>query len=115
MILKLLCLNMVCNQQKTEVVIFGNHGISGENKPILVSNQLKALGLWSDKDLKCDFHVDHLIKKCRSLGFGLRYLKRFLSQSEMRTIFQTHFISKLTHGCSIWYNAISFDLRAKIR
>jgi len=111
-------LGMVCNQQKTEVVVFGNHGVKEVrcgNQIIPVSTHMKALGVWIDKDLKWDVQVDNLIKKCRSLGFGVRYLNIFLSQSEMRRIFLSHFISKLTYGCPVWYSATSYDLRARIR
>jgi len=111
-------LGMLCNQQKTEVVVFGNHGVrevSCGNQTIPESTHMRALWVWIDKVLKWDVQVENLIENCRSLGFGLRYLNRFLSQSEMRRILWSHFISKLTYGCPVWYSAISYDLRAKIR
>jgi len=86
-----------------------------EGGRIEISGKMKVLGVWLDKDLKWNHHVEYLIRKCRALGFGMCYLNKHLNLKEMRRVFHSHFISKITFGSPVWHNAISFHLRAKLR
>jgi len=111
-------LGMICNKSKTEAVAFGvaeNVELSTGDDTITTKSNMKVLGIWVDKDLKWTEQVDKTINKCRSLGFCLRYLKKSLSKNEMRTIFLSHFVSKLAYGSSIWFNAINFKSKQRLR
>jgi len=111
-------IGMVCNKGKTEVVIFG----SGEimeikvgTETIKTSKVMKMLGIWVDWDLKWKTHVEKTVAKCRSLGFALRYLNKYLTREEMKKIFISHFTSKLCYGSPVWANAINYNQRALLR
>jgi len=111
-------IGMVCNKGKTEVVIFG----SGEimeikvgTETIKTSKVMKMLGIWVDWDLKWKTHVEKAVAKCRSLGFALRYLNKYLTREEMKKIFISHFTSKLCYGSPVWANAINYNQRALLR
>jgi len=111
-------IGMICNKTKTELIIMGDDTIKEielEDGSIAVSEKMKVLGMWLDKDLKWTHHVEYLIKKCRALGFGMRYLNKHLNMNEMKRVFHSHFISKITFGSPVWHNAINFHLRAKLR
>jgi len=111
-------IGMISNRSKTEVVKFGGSEIKeievGGVK-IKIQKSMKMLGIWVDSDLRWNTQVEKTINKCRSLGYSFRFLNRYLTRKEMRQMFLSHFVARLTYGGAIWYLATNFNQKQKLR
>jgi len=111
-------LGMICNRSKTEVVIFGDEmerEIEVDGINIKSGTTMKMLGIWVDSDLKWNTHVTKLANKCRSLGYAIRFLGKHLSQEQMRLVFLSHFVGRLSYGCPVWFNGINSIQKQNLR
>jgi len=111
-------IGMISNRSKTEALIFGGDNIKEieiEGVKIEFKDTMKMLGIWVDKNLRWNTHVEKTISKCRSLGYAFRFLNKYLSRKEMRQMFLSHFVGRLTYGGPVWYLGTNFKQKQSIK
>lgn len=110
-------LGMECNLSKTELITFFDDEIELNlgNSTIKSKKNLKALGLTLDKKLSWSDHVENVIKGCRALTFGLRYVRNNVEPEVMQSIIRSQVISRISYRAAIWSHRLNYQLRARIR
>lgn len=108
---------MICNMSKTELIVFGldNFSITIQGVEITAGKEIKILGSYLDSKLSWEKNTNNIISKCRSLVFGLRYLRRILSLEDAVKVFKSHLISRLTYASPVWSQLLNYSMRAKLR
>jgi len=106
-------IGMVTNTNKTELIYFSRKPIMDppnlEVDGIVISpkKQLKVLGMIFQDDLREDAQVSRIIKSCKTLIPKLRFLGRFLTREQMKTVVTAQFYSRMYYGCEIWLNDLT--------
>jgi len=110
-------IGMICNQSKTELMFFNNNDISVkvESEEIRSKKCIKVLGILVDMNLKWEPQLSRIISTSRSISFGLRYLRRHIPLSEMKTLIYSHVVSRMLYGSPVWSGNLTFRQRSKLR
>jgi len=110
-------IGMICNQNKTEMMVFGIDELSLElgNMKIQSTNKMKALGVILDNKLSWEEHVSNIIRKSRSLQFAFRYLRRFLEIDELRSVLNAHLISRISYAAPVWSHSLNIKYKLRLR
>jgi len=110
-------IGMVCNQAKTELMFMNTDSVEliVNNQRIVSKPTMKVLGMMMDNNLKWESQVNKIVSKVKSLNFGLRYLRRHLSITEIRPILFSQVISHITYGCMVWFHALNYKQKTKIK
>jgi len=75
-----------------------NIKISCDNKLIKVVKNTKFLGLDIDSSLSWKNHIDQMMIKLSRACYAIRYVKHFMFQDTLRTIYISYFHSILSYG-----------------
>jgi len=75
-----------------------NIKVSCDNKLIKETKSTKFLGLDIDSSLSWKNHIDHMMIKLSTACYAIRYVKHFMSQDTLRTIYSSYFHSILLYG-----------------
>jgi len=110
-------LGMICNHSKTELIVFGSDvdSIKVGEITIEAKETMKVLGVLVDNKLNWEYHIQKVIKSCRSQLFALRYLRQNLSIKDTFIVFRSHIISKLTYCSQAWSCNLSYILKSKLK
>ena len=81
-----------------------NIKISSDHKLIKESKNTKFLGLDVDSSLSWKNRIDQMIKLSRACH-AIRYVKYFMPQDTLRTIYFSYFHSILSYGITFWGNS----------
>jgi hypothetical protein len=85
--------------------------ISCDNKLIKETKNTKFLVLDINGTLSWENHIDQMMIKLSRAWYVIRYVKHFISQDTLRTIYFSYFHSILSHGIIFWGNsAYSSDI-----
>jgi len=101
-------IGMVTNTAKTELTYFSRKplmnppSLNVDKVSIHPSKTLKVLGLIFQEDLKEEHQVERTAKSCKFLIPKLKYLGRFLSPENLKTVVTAQFFSRLYYGCEVW-------------
>jgi len=79
--------------------------ISCDNKLIKETKNTKFLGLDIDSSLSWKNHIDQMMFKLSRACYAIRYVKHFMSQDTLRTIYFSYFHSILSYGIIFWGNS----------
>jgi len=82
-----------------------NIKISCDNKLIKETKYTKFLGLDIDSSLSWKNHLDHMMSKLSRACYAIRYVKHFMSQDTIRTIYFSYFHSIPSYGIIFWGNS----------
>lgn len=72
------------------------------NAKILEAESIKYLGIIIDRHLRWNLQIQNLVKKIRYLLPRFKYLKNFLSQSELKILYYSLVQSHLSYGILGW-------------
>jgi len=110
-------IGMECNLSKTELITFFDDEIEIEIGGSIVKSKknLKALGLTLDKKLLWNDHVENIIKRCRAITFGLRYIRNNVDLEVMLSVLCSQVVSRISYGAAVWSHRLSFLLKTRIR
>jgi hypothetical protein len=89
---------MVCNVEKTEMMIIGCEGglnIDIGERKIESLGHMKVLGILFDDKLSWKPQVDSVIKKTNRLLHGLKRIRKFLNKSQAKTVITSFYFSVL--------------------
>jgi hypothetical protein len=88
------------------------------NKLIKETKYTKFLGLDIDSFLSWKNHIDQMMIKLSTACYAVRYVKHFMSQDKLRTIYFSYFHSILSYGIICWgtsaYNSNIFKIQKRI-
>ena len=99
------------NVDKSKLLIFRskqrkldlNHiSIKMEGSRLIPCENVKYLGLYLDKNLSWDFHVNQLSKKLSRTNDILSKIRHFVSMKILISIYYSIFYSHILYGCSVW-------------
>ena len=96
---------LVVNEAKTEICLFHTNDqplvtIMLQDSEILSKKSMNVLGVTFDSKLNWSIHVANSISKANKALFALRLIKKFFTDTEMRTLLDYNFYSIL------YYNAV---------
>ena len=63
---------------------------------------MNVLGVMFDSKLNWNHHISMCINKAKKALFALRLIKKYFTQTEMRTLLDTYFYSVLYYNSCIW-------------
>ena len=105
---------LMINVKKSNLIVFkvGNSQSAGETINIYIENQIlepkdtaKYLGVYIDKRLSWDRHIEHINSKLnRGIGI-LRKLRSYLQQDSLRTIYNSFLKPYIEYGTLAWGGA----------
>jgi len=72
------------------------------DKLIKETKNTKFLGLDIDSSLSWKNHIDQMMIKLSTACYAIRYVKHFISQDTLRTIYFSYFHSILLYGIIFW-------------
>ena len=118
------CLNMITkwmniqwlkiNPDKTEFVLFYPSGvadkviiggiITGEDQCVRFSDVVKNVGMYLDKNLKLDKHINKIVSHCFKLIKDLRRARNFLSMKDTEILVNASVTSRLDFCNSLFVN-----------
>ena len=84
-----------------------NIKIRHDNKQIKEIKNKRYLGLDIDSSLSWKDHIDQMMFKIGSACYAIRYVKHFMSQDTLRTIYFSYSHSILSYGIIFWSNSAS--------
>lgn len=101
---------LVVNETKTELIIFhknstDNFSIRIEDKIIESKEEIKALGITLQRNLKWDSHIKNKINSCKSTLFGLKTIRKYFEKEEFINLTTAFLYSKLFYAAEIWLNS----------
>jgi hypothetical protein len=110
---------LTLNVKKTNYAIFhSRHNNSEPPKPLLYNgstieqcDSLKQLGLWLDKNLTFEKHVDELCKIIRPVVGILYKIRRFTPRKVLISIFHAHIQSHLNYLAAVYTSASNSTLK----
>jgi len=95
-----------------------NLKITCDNKLIKEIKNTKFLGLNVDSSLSWKDHIEQMIYKLGRACYAIKYVKYFVSQETLRTIYFSYFHSILSYGIIFWdnsaYNSIIFKIKKTV-
>lgn len=108
---------MECNLAKTELITFfdGEIEITIDNANVKSKENIKALGLTLDKKLSWTEHVERVIKKCRGLMYGLRYVRNNVELEVMKSVIRAQVISRISYGAAVWSHRLSYIMKTRLK
>jgi len=99
---------MIVNENKTEIVIFGNtpHEATFEIEDTVIksTNKMKALGVWFQHDMKWNSHVDEVLKKIKPKLSMLKKIRKNLDMDQFLKIATAQIYSILYYASQVWLN-----------
>lgn len=114
---------LTVNASKTTLVNF--HGRQqttiGHDELLLDGSELRAercvafLGLKIDDSLSWENHIHSLCKKLSSICFMLRMIRGKISPNMLKTLYFSHFYSRLSYGIAFWGNASEWEKVFKLQ
>ena len=75
---------------------------------IPLSNNIKILGLYFSDSLNWSYHINFMIRKISRYFYLLRCIKPFVSNKDLRTIFNSLVINTLSYNCQVFSNSLMF-------
>ena len=99
------------NVDKSKLLIFRSKqrkldlnyiSIKMEGSRLIPCENVKYLGLYLDKNLSWDFHVNQLSKKLSRTNGILSKIRHFVSMKILISIYYSIFYSHILYGCSVW-------------
>ena len=104
---------MVCNQAKTEFIIFNKHK-RFKDKRLVINNveirptdKIWVLGMMFQDNLKWTSQINKAISLANEMVLPIRYVNRFVTRPQFKMVVNAHFISRLMFGSCVWKKAIS--------
>ena len=95
---------MKINPEKTEILLhcptcfsFVN-GVIFENQTIRFSTEVKNVGVWLDKNLRMDKHVNHITSHCYKIFKDIGRIKKCLQQSHLERLVHAVITSHLDYS-----------------
>jgi hypothetical protein len=67
-----------------------------------VVSQIRYLGLIIDFNLKWNYHIDYLLKKLRAINRNLYYMKQYLKEGQLKTLYFSWYEATLRYGMIHW-------------
>ena len=111
-------IGMVCNLDKSEAMSFYMTPWLDQVGPpeniIKIGSSMNILGLTFDNKLNWGDQVTRTIAKAKRVLYGLKSIRRYLSDREFRQVLTSHFYPVLMYGSEIWYSCSSYRDRARI-
>ena len=102
---------LTLNLNKTECVLFGAMGLLRKDTiesiqlgdlEIKVNDKVKFLGMWLDRELKFQYHTNHLVLKLKRNLHLLRVSQNLLNEHSKRLLYSAHIQSHSQYGLVVW-------------
>jgi len=106
-------IGMVTNVSKTELIFFSRKPIMDQcslsvNGTIVNHKPtMKVLGLTFDSHLNWNAHLDKIKQKARFSLHKMKFLRKYLDQSQMKKVITSHFFGTIYYGAPIWMTEVS--------
>jgi len=106
-------IGMVTNVSKTELILFSRKPVTDpwtlvvngiEIKP---KQSMKVLGLTFDWNLNWNTHLEKTKQKARYILMKMKFLRKYLTEPEMKKVITSHFFGAIYYGAPIWLTEIS--------
>lgn len=106
---------LTLNADKTELLFFDllrkratlDMSVSVNGTLIHETNSVKYLGVWIDKDLSFNTHVNNLCNKLNGCKYMISCTQSLLPSHVLRLVYFAHFQSHLMYCLSVWGGIIS--------
>ena len=100
---------LTLNADKTICVVFSPRGETISQIDLKLGDyvipcctQTKFLGIWLDKNLDWNKHIDILLRKLKQIVGLLRKSKNMLDKRALRSLYYAHIHSHLSYSISVW-------------
>lgn len=98
------------NEQKTNLMQFKTihshtaslSNITLDQNNVLLSSNVKFLGLIIDENLTWKYHIEFLVKKLSQINYSMRVLSSYVDQKTINIIYNSNFKSRLRYGVIFW-------------
>ena len=81
-----------------------------EGSKLIPCDNVKYLGLFLDKNLSWDFHVNQLSKKLSRANGIIAKIRHFLPTKILISVYYSIFYSHIIYGCSVWAMTTKINL-----
>ena len=111
---------MVVNEKKTELCLFHRNdsqlvSVRINDQTVYSKKSMNVLGVVFDCKLSWSEHVAHAIKKSNKSLCALRFLKKFFTSLEMKTLLTSNYYSSLYYNSEIWLsNSLKQELKQSL-
>ena len=107
------------NIDKTQLLCLRNNirevTVDYTSQVLNVSDHAKFLGLYIDKNLNYNSHIDFLVKKLSKLSYMLYKLRDIVPSEIVTQTYYAHIHSNIRYGILFWGNSASVDKVLKIQ
>lgn len=110
---------LTVNLEKTKCILFSPSDGAVDCQGVMVDNQLipavktiKYLGIIIDNNLRWDHHIKYIVQKIRCILPKFRYLKDFLSTSQLKILYFSLVQTHLSYGIIGWGGVLNSHVKS---
>jgi len=112
-------MGMVVNETKTEVMWIGPSQPPQESLKVndticKFANNIKALGIYLDKDLSWDKQAEHAINKGKSMLSHFKFLRKYFNEQQFLKIVSGNYYGSVFYACTVWFDKIKTLFKTKL-
>ena len=93
---------LIIFKSKRKIINTDNFSIKLNGCKLVSTENVKYLGLYLDKNLSFDYHINQLSKKLSKSNGILAKLRHFTSRQTLISVYYSIFYSHILYGCPIW-------------
>ena len=101
---------LIIFKTKRKIIDINNLSIKLNGFKLVPTNNVKYLGLYLDKNLSFDYHINQLSKKLSKSNGILAKLRHYTSRQTLISIYYSIFYSHIIYGCPVWSLSTSNNL-----
>jgi len=112
-------MGMVVNESKTESMWIGPSEPSKDSIRVngtvcKFSNNIKALGIYLDKDLSWDKQAEFVINKGKSLLSHFKFLRKYFNEQQYLKIVSGNYYGAVFYACTVWFDKMKTIHKTKL-
>ena len=93
---------LIIFKSKRKIINTDNFSIKLNGCKLVSTDNVKYLGLYLDKNLSFDYHINQLSKKLSKSNGILAKLRHFTSRQTLISVYYSIFYSHIIYGCPVW-------------
>ena len=93
---------LILFKSKRKIILDNSFSIKLNGLRLETTDNVKYLGLYLDKNLSFDYHINQLSKKLSRANGILAKLRHFTSKDTLISVYYSIFYSHLLYGCPVW-------------
>ena len=101
---------LIIFKTKRKIIDINNLSIKLNGFKLVPTDNVKYLGLYLDKNLSFDYHINQLSKKLSKSNGILAKLRHYTSRPTLISVYYSIFYSHIIYGCPVWSLSTSNNL-----